>query len=102
MAASIEESYTFRSISTNKAHPSGEWVGYYTYPKAAAKCPMHLTLNFDQNTIEGSGIDNNGQFLIHGTSDELNSRLQFTKQYIGKSAVEYDARFQGEEIVGVW
>ncbi len=86
----------------NHAHPSGEWVGYYTYQGLAKKCPMHLTLQFDQNVIKGAGIDGPGLFVIKGTCNELNSQIRFTKQYIGKHSVEYDARFQEDEIVGVW
>jgi len=86
----------------SNVHPSGEWVGYYTYQGLPKKCPMHLTLHFDQNTIKGAGIDGPGQFVIRGTYDELNPDLAFTKQYIGKHAVEYEAQFKNDEIVGRW
>lgn len=83
-------------------HPSGEWVGYYTYRGLAKKCPMHQTLHFDGNTIKGAGIDNNGQFAIHGTYDERSAEVAFTNQYIGKHAVQYEGRFEGGEIAGQW
>lgn len=83
-------------------HPSGEWVGYYTYRGLPQKCPMHLTLHFDQNTIKGAGIDGPGHFVIHGTFDEHSAAVAFMKQYIGKHAVQYDGRFEADEIVGHW
>lgn len=86
----------------SNVHPSGEWVGYYTYQGLATKCPMHLTLRFDQSTIRGAGIDGPGEFVIAGSYDELNSRVTFAKQYIGKYGVEYYGRFQEDEIIGGW
>ena len=104
VAEAEEEDYTSANLTNlmSNAHPSGEWVGYYMYQGLAKKCPMHLTLHFDHNKISGAGIDGPGQFVIIGTYDETDSPVKFTKQYIGKHAVEYEGRFQEDEIVGGW
>lgn len=86
----------------SNGYHSGEWVGYYTYQGIPKKCPMHLTLEFHQQTIKGAGIDGPGTFVIHGTYDDAGNHVAFTKQYIGKHSVAYEGSFQADEIVGSW
>ena len=82
-------------------HPSGEWVGYYTYDAKPNIFPMHLTLNFVDGCIQGAGIDNPGTFAIEGTYDG-GSRAEWFKRYLGKHDVRYEGTFRDGEIVGVW
>ncbi len=80
--------------------PSGEWVGYYTYPGKLPKCPMHLTLNFADGLIRGAGIDNPGQFVIDGVYSATEAK--WSKRYVGKHSVSYEGQLKKEEILGSW
>jgi hypothetical protein len=84
----------------NDLHPSGEWVGYYTYTGKLPKCPMHLTLNFVDGLIRGAGIDKPGQFVIDGVYTSKDAR--WSKHYVGKHSVSYEGQFKNEEIFGSW
>ena len=86
----------------NNQPTSGEWVGYYTYQGNPKKCGMHLTLHFAGNEIKGAGIDGPGQFVIRGNYDEAQSRVSFSKAYVGKHTVQYEAQWQADEILGTW
>ena len=86
----------------NTLYPSGEWVGYYTYQAKPTKCPMHLTLNFAQGTIQGAGIDSSGQFVIEGIYDDMNFRVNWAKRYVDKRSVEYEGTYRDGEITGSW
>ena len=52
--------------------------------------------------IEGSDIDDVGSFVITGTYSE--KALKFTKEYIGKHKIEYDALFENNNkmMIGKW
>jgi hypothetical protein len=63
---------------------------------------MHLTLNFDEGKVQGAGIDNPGHFVIDGSYDGVSSRLRWVKQYVGKHSVQYEGRYEGDEIIGTW
>ncbi len=81
---------------------SGEWIGFYMYPDLPNKCPMHLTLQFNDGTIRGAGIDNPGQFVIDGRYFEENVLAKWVKRYIGKHSVEYVGKLRDGELVGTW
>ena len=60
-----------------------------------------LNFKIKKNTVKGKGLDVNGMFNIQGqiASD---GHLEFTKQYVGKHAVEYKGRLTYQEIEGSW
>jgi hypothetical protein len=81
---------------------SGEWVGYYMYPRLPNKCPMHLTLRFEGGIIRGAGIDNPGQFVINGDYFAETGVAKWAKSYVGKHSVEYVAKLRDGKLAGSW
>lgn len=59
-------------------------------------------MNIWMNKIQGRGRDEVGEFEINGTF-ENNGRVNFTKQYIGQHAVQYEGQYDGNRIIsGQW
>ena len=52
--------------------------------------------------MRGAGIDNPGHFVIDGSYDGVSSRWSWVKQYVGKHSVQYEGRYEGDEIIGTW
>jgi hypothetical protein len=61
-----------------------------------------FVLLFRDGRVAGSGVDVVGRFTFDGEYD-AGGAVRLTKQYVGKHAVEYDGRYDGEgTIAGTW
>ena len=58
------------------------------------------TLKVKKTKIRGHGTDPNGEFEIKGKIKH--GEVEFTKQYIGKHAVQYTGNLDGHTISGHW
>ena len=77
-----------------------KWAGHYV--QNGSHEAMHIdSLKFKKGTVSGRGEDTNGKFEISGTI-EKNGAVHFTKQYIGKHAVQYNGQRNYHEIKGTW
>lgn len=54
-----------------------------------------------QGAVTGNGNDEVGDFTISGNL-QTNNQLVFTKQYIGKHAVNYTGTFTDNKVTGQW
>ncbi|QEL17352.1 hypothetical protein [Limnoglobus roseus] len=85
-------------------YPSGPWKGFW-HQDIHGRQPMEqFELHFaTDGTITGRGVDMVGLFFFRGTCHTTTGQLTMTKQYVGKHAVEYVGRSDGEgRIVGTW
>ena len=76
-----------------------QWHGWYA--QYGPRTDMIFeTLKIKKSKIRGHGSDVNGEFEIKGKVDH--DKVEFTKQYIGKHAVEYSGTLEGHTIRGKW
>lgn len=84
--------------------PSGPWKGFW-------RQAMHGTQPMDQfellfsphGEVTGRGTDMVGVFFFRGEYNAATGEVRMTKQYVGKHAVLYAGRGDGEgRIVGTW
>ena len=87
---------------SDNLYPSGPWIGFYTYSKAARRHRMDLHLTFSQGRTTGEGSDDIGLFLIQGKYDTGNHECHWTKQYVGRHSVFYRGFREGRGIWGTW
>jgi len=83
--------------------PSGPWTGYYIYDWAQAKHRMQLRLTFSPSgQIDGDGVDDVGDFLVHGVFEPNTLKATWTKAYVGMHSVEYRGIYDHKRITGSW
>jgi len=81
--------------------PSGEWEGFYLYGQENEKHMMVFSLNFKDDTIEGSGHDDIGFFNWGGSYDVINKTCSMVKIYPNYT-IEYDGNVNENGITGSW
>lgn len=89
------------NTETHPLFPSGEWEGFYVYGANQGQHRMDIVLNFQNNIVEGAGIDDVGAFSWSGQYDTETFRCQMIKTYAGHT-VEYDGRVDENGIWGNW
>lgn len=84
--------------------PSGEWEGFYTYTMgpSAGQHSMQFFLDFNQNTVSGSGTDDVGAFRWQGHYSTNPSKVEMAKVYFGKHTVLYKGHADENGIWGTW
>ena len=86
---------------SDSLYPSGPWTGYYNYrPGKRHRMDLHLT--FANGTLNGTGSDDIGNFLIRGRYDASGGECYWTKSYIGAHDVYYRGFREGKGIWGTW
>jgi len=87
---------------TEFMYPSGLWNGYWEQAVYGRQPMQDFFLRFADGTITGEGRDVIGEFTIEGAYD-ADGDIKFVKQYVGKHAVLYSGRHDGEgTILGKW
>ncbi len=83
-------------------YPSGLWEGFWQ--QRGRRGPMEaLTLRFAAGRVSGGGTDRVGPFTFAGEYDTATGAVRMAKQYVGKHAVLYVGRPDGEgSIEGTW
>lgn len=84
--------------------PSGPWKGFWQQVGHGRQPMEQFELHFDpQGTVSGRGTDVGGLFTFRGGYDPVSGEVHLIKQYVGKHAVEYVGRGNGEgQIIGTW
>jgi len=88
--------------SMSETFPSGPWVGFYTYSGHSKKYMMDLVLEFKRGKMTGDGADGIGLFVISGHYSVSSGECSWTKQYVGRHAVDYKGYREGKGIWGNW
>lgn len=83
-------------------YPSGQWVGFYTYPHESRRYLMDLILEFRDGRVSGEGADDIGFFGIEGHYCPEEGECDWIKTYHGKHSVEYSGYREKEGIWGLW
>ncbi len=84
-------------------YPSGKWDGFWVSPGMGRQAMTAFALHFDAGAITGSGRDVVGRFTFEGAYDETTGDVRMVKQYLGRHAVLYVGRPDGEgSIQGMW
>ena len=81
--------------------PSGPWVGFYNY-RPGDRHRMNLQLSFANSVMTGTGNDDVGPFVIHGSYDGKSCECYWTKTYPGSHDVFYRGFREGKGIWGTW
>jgi hypothetical protein len=87
---------------TDADFPSGAWTGFFMQPMLPGRHEMNMHLTFQNDEVRGGGSDWVGAFAVEGEYDRTTGECRWTKQYVGKHAVSYVGRNEGEGIWGVW
>lgn len=84
--------------------PSGIWKGYWRQDRVGTQEMEQFELHFAADgAVRGQGYDIVGAFVFRGSYGPDTGEIRMTKQYLGKHAVEYDGKSDGEgKIVGTW
>lgn len=86
-----------------EAHfPSGQWVGFYTYPGDSRRHLMDLLLEFRDGVVSGEGADGIGFFAIDGRYDPRTGECTWIKAYFGAHSVDYTGYREKKGIWGLW
>jgi hypothetical protein len=84
-------------------YPSGRWDGFWVQELWGRQAMTPFALTFAAGTVTGSGRDVVGRFTFSGEYNETTGEVRLVKQYIGKHAVLYIGRPDGEgSIQGTW
>ena len=90
-------------VETDPRFPSGKWVGYWLQVGVhGGKLTQELLLTFRAGTLEGTGRDFVGRFLVRGSYSTEDGRCRWTKKYVGKHDVFYQGFNEGKGIWGTW
>jgi hypothetical protein len=82
--------------------PSGPWTGYFLQPVLTGRHWMEIRLTFRDGKLSGEGRDRVGAFVMTGRYDVKDGRCSWTKQYLGRHAIEYQGYNEGKGIWGRW
>lgn len=63
---------------------------------------MDLNLEFSNGRMTGEGADGIGFFVIAGNYFTQTGECSWTKQYVGRHAVDYKGYREGKGIWGTW
>ncbi|MCA1992496.1 MAG: hypothetical protein LDL41_10745 [Coleofasciculus sp. S288] len=98
-----QEPIQVEQLETNPLFPSGEWEGFYTYAFGpdVRRYMMSFALTFKNGRVSGSGIDDIGRFIWHGSYDTEQLRCWLQKRYLTHS-VSYDGYVDENGIWGSW
>lgn len=89
---------------THPLLPSGEWEGFYVYKQlyfGKEKGEMSFTLNFHEQTVEGSGSDEVGGFSWKGVYNLESMTCKMVKYY-DTHKVFYNGHIDENGIWGTW
>ena len=89
-------------VESDSRFPSGPWKGFFLQPSRPGRHWMELRLTFKRGKLTGDGQDWVGVFLFHGRYDTKTGKCSWSKQYVGKHAIQYDGYNEGKGIWGVW
>ena len=78
----------------------GPWIGYYMH--LDLEYSMKMNLRFSNGQVNGSGIDDIGEFEIEGQYSLVSGNLAWLKKYIGKHQVTYSGKMEQHSISGQW
>jgi hypothetical protein len=98
MAAHADDRPELES-ETDDRFPSCCWTGFYIQWGQRGK--QDLILSFAGGKIFGEGADSGGEFMVRGTYDTENGRVEMTKRYDAHT-VEYDGQASQAGIMGRW
>jgi len=82
--------------------PSGQWVGFYTYPHLSERFLMDLVLEFRDGVMTGEGWDGIGLFDIDGRYSTTDLQCHWKKMYYRKHTVQYAGYREKKGIWGTW
>ncbi len=84
-------------------YPSGRWDGFWVQTQWGRQPMTPFTLHFRAGRVTGDGRDVVGRFTFTGEYDAATGAVRLVKQYVGKHAVLYVGRPDGEgSILGTW
>ena len=84
-------------------YPSGRWDGFWVQSTLGRQAMTPFTLHFRAGRVTGAGRDVVGRFTFRGEYDAATGAVHLVKQYLGKHAVLYVGRPDGEgSILGTW
>ena len=84
-------------------YPSGRWDGFWVQEVWGRQAMTPFTLRFVGGVVTGDGTDVVGRFTFGGEYDKSTGEVRMVKQYVGKHAVLYVGRPDGEgSIAGTW
>jgi hypothetical protein len=90
------------NLEHDSRFPSGPWTGFFLQYWLPGRQPTSLRLTCRDGELAGTGRDWVGSYTIDGTYDLGTGQCEWTKQYLGKHAVEYRGVNDGCGIWGVW
>lgn len=100
-APNLETSHLRRQ--SGRVHfPSGQWVGFYTYPHRSERFLMDLVLQFRDGIVTGEGWDGIGLFDIDGHYSTADLQCSWKKLYYRKHTVLYSGHRDKNGIWGTW
>jgi len=82
--------------------PSGQWIGFYTYPHRTQRYLMDLILEFRDGAVTGEGADGIGFFGLDGRYYPDEGECNWTKTYYGRHSVDYFGYREKKGIWGTW
>lgn len=88
-------------IETHKFLPSGPWEGFYCYHNSPAQHKMSINLEFVNNKVSGSGIDDIDSFKWNGKYDLNDFKINMTKIYPTHNIL-YSGDIDENGIWGFW
>jgi len=78
---------------------SGPWAGFWI--QGIQRGSMSLRLGFSGGSVDGSGGDTIGPFVMSGVYDSASGRVTMTKRY-ASHRVKYEGTWDGQMISGTW
>ena len=89
-------------LETDARFPSGPWTGFFLQSWLPGRQATNLDLACQAGRLTGTGHDRVGPYTVDGNYELESGRCEWTKQYLGKHAVEYRGVNDGHGIWGVW
>ncbi len=90
------------TVEEDSRFPSGPWKGFFLQPVLPGRHWMELSLTFRRGELRGEGRDWVGAFHIKGRYEIESGKCWWTKQYVGKHAIQYQGYNEGKGIWGTW
>jgi hypothetical protein len=90
------------NLELDPRFPSGPWTGFFLQYWLPGRHNTDLRLTCQQGKLAGTGRDWVGAYSVDGFYELGTGKCEWTKQYLGKHAVEYRGVNNGQGIWGVW
>ena len=82
--------------------PGGVWTGFYLQYWLPGRHRTDAVLAWSAGEVSGGGADHVGTYTMSGSYDVATGSCEWTKQYLGKHAVQYRGLADASGVWGVW